>query len=141
MKLSKLDHILKNDLLEKARIKDKDRILDFGCGTGTLTIMAKKENPNATVHGVDVDPKIFKIAKNKIKHENLEIRLNIYKGISLPYKDKMFDKVLSSLVFHHLLREEKINALEEIYRILKYGGTLYIYIFNRPTPSVIHRGR
>ena len=126
MSLTGLEEKLKDALLVQANIKNSDTVLDFGCGTGTLTIMAKKEFPEANIHGIDIDSGILKIAKNKVKNSGHEIFLKEYDGISLPYKDGAFDKVLSTLVFHHLIRERKIAILMEIYRILKPGGELHI---------------
>ncbi|MEG6615993.1 class I SAM-dependent methyltransferase [Peptococcaceae bacterium 1198_IL3148] len=120
-------------------MKDTDTILDFGCGTGTLTIMTKKEVPQAITYGVDIDPKILEIAQNKVKNSDYEIFLNTYDGITLPYNNEMFDKVLSSLVFHHLTRSQKVKALEEIYRILKVGGELHIADFGKAS-NIFMRG-
>lgn len=121
----------KKAFLLQATIKDHDIILDFGCGTGTLTIMAKEEAPKALVHGVEIDPNILEIARSKVKNSGYEIFFKTYNGIALPYKDKSFDKILSSIVFHHLTRRQKIIALEEIYRVLKTDGELYIADFGK----------
>lgn len=131
MKLTMSEKKFKEALLLQADIKDNETILDFGCGTATLTIMAKKEAPKATIYGADVDPNVLKIAKNKVENSGYEISLRAYDGISLPYKGETFDKVLSSLVFHHLTRSQKEIVLKEIYRILKFGGELHIADFGR----------
>jgi len=41
------------------------RVLDLGCGTGTLTILAKQAAPGADVTGLDGDPQVLQIAQNK----------------------------------------------------------------------------
>lgn len=113
-------------LIEQAGIKKDERILDFGCGTGTLSIMVKKTIPDATVIGLDVDRKILQIAKEKVYYQGLNISLERYNGKQLPYSDSSFDKVVSSLVFHHLDKEQKENSFKEIFRVLKPGGELHI---------------
>ncbi|HHY13562.1 MAG TPA: methyltransferase domain-containing protein [Thermoanaerobacterales bacterium] len=94
MKLTFIEQKLRNDFLEQVNIKDNETILDFGCGTGTLAIMAKRKSPNAKICGVDVDFNILKIASNKTKKEDCKISLQSYDGISLPYEDETFDKVI-----------------------------------------------
>jgi len=122
----------KNQLLHSAEIKPEDKILDFGCGTGTLLILAKTKFPKIKVTGIDIDEKILEIAGKKIKRKKLDIELKKYDGDKLPLKINSFDKVISSLVFHHLNREQKINALKEIYRILKKDGLVVIGDFGKP---------
>jgi len=131
MKLTMSEKKFKEALIIQANIKDSDVILDFGCGTATLTIMAKKAVPKAILYGVDVDPNVLKIAKNKVKNSSYEIFLKAYDGISLPCKSETFDKVLSSLVLHHLTKNQKVTVLKEIYRTLKIGGELHIADFGK----------
>ncbi|NLK00738.1 MAG: methyltransferase domain-containing protein [Clostridia bacterium] len=126
-----LEQKLKKILLQQAHIANDEVMLDFGCGTGTLAVMAKKAAPKAIIHGVDVDPNILKIAHNKVKSSHLDIFLSYYDGTFLPYDDKMFHKVLSSLVFHHLSRDQKNASLKEIYRVMKTGGELHILDFGK----------
>lgn len=139
MKITRLEEKIKKVLLIQADIKNNDTVLDFGCGTGTLIIMAKEEIPKAITHGVDIDPNILKIAHKKVENNGYEVFLKAYDGVSLLYKNEMFDKVISSLVFHHLTRSQKLMALEEIYRVLKFGGELHILDFGK-ADNVFMRG-
>lgn len=116
----------KNALIVQAAIKDNANVLDFGCGSLTLSLMAKKIHPSAIIHAVDVDEKILKIASDKLKQSGEEIFIQKYEGRSLPYPSNTFDRVISSLVFHHLDREQKMNSLYEIFRVLKPGGEFHI---------------
>lgn len=99
--------------------------------------MIKEKYLNAQVSGVDVDPKILNIAGKKVSDSTYEIELIEYDGITLSYEDKSFDKVLSSLVFHHLTRKQKIRALEEIYRVLKPEGELHIMDFGKARNTIM----
>jgi SAM-dependent methyltransferase len=128
---------IKSVLIKQLNIKKSDNILDFGCGTATLTIMTKEMHPDAFVYGVDVDSKVLEIAKEKVNKRNLDIHLDIYDGTVLPYKDGTFDKVMTSLVFHHLKRNQKVNALNEIHRVLKHGGELHIVDFGKANNRVM----
>ena len=80
----------KNALIEQASIKQNDYVLDFGCGSLTLSLMAKKNVPEAYVHAVDVDDKILKIASEKQKLSGEEIFIQRYEGRILPYPSHTF---------------------------------------------------
>lgn len=127
----------KNALIEQASIKQNDYVLDFGCGSLTLSLMAKKKVPEAYVHAVDVDDKILKIASEKQKRSGEEIFIQRYEGRILPYPSHTFDRVISSLVFHHLDRDQKLNSLYEIYRVLKPGGELHIADWGKAKNSLM----
>lgn len=123
----------KKDLLHQAGIKEDDKVLDFGCGTGTLAIMIKEIYEGVTVSGVDVDPKVLEIAREKIRAARHEIFFDEYDGVTLPYETDTFDKIFSSLVFHHLKRDQKIKALKELFRVLKNDGEIHILDFGKPS--------
>lgn len=116
----------KKALIEQAHIKPEHSILDFGIGTATLSLMIKDTEPLTEVNGVDVDEKVLTIAKEKIKKANANITITKYDGVKLPYSNACFDRVLTSLVFHHLTSEQKHNSLFEIKRVLKPDGELHI---------------
>ena len=116
----------KRALIQQANIENNHKVLDFGVGTATLSLLVKKEHQGAIVNGVDVDDKILKIAAEKIKEKKAEITLTKYDGLILPYPTEHFDRVLTSLVFHHLDKNQKENSLKEIYRVLKPNGEIHI---------------
>lgn len=122
----------KNRLVELSRIQRGAKILDLGCGTGTLAILIKKEYPEANVTGLDIDPEVLKIAEKKSAAEGVRINFDIGSAFMLPYPDRSFDLVVSSLMFHHLTRENKIRALKEAFRILKENGELHIADLGKP---------
>jgi ubiquinone/menaquinone biosynthesis C-methylase UbiE len=88
--------------------------------------MIKSQYPLAFVTGVDVDKKVLSIAKDKLQSLSYAIPLDNYDGIRLPYTDQTFDRVVSSLVFHHLNPVQKAQAFHEIKRVLKPQGELHI---------------
>lgn len=127
----------KNALIEQASIKANDYLLDFGCGSLTLSLMAKKKVPDAYVHAVDVDDKILKIAGEKQRVSGEEIFIQRYEGRVLPYPSQIFDRVISSLVFHHLDKDQKLNSLYEIFRVLKPAGELHIADWGKAKNSLM----
>ncbi len=125
-------------LVVQMNIKKGHRVLDIGCGTATLTILIKKAEPDADVVGLDGDPKILELAKEKIAREGLDIALDEGMSFELPYPDGSFDRVVSSLVFHHLNRENKFRTFKEIFRVLKPGGELHAADFGKSQNALMH---
>ena len=126
------EELFKQSLIENAHIRSGQRVLDLGCGTGTLTIMVKKAHPNSEVIGLDGDPQVLEIARYKAKEAGSPITFDEGMAFQLPYPDASFDRVLSSLVFHHLTTQSKERALAEIYRVLKPKGELHLADFGVP---------
>lgn len=122
----------KPKLILQARIQGNFKVLDLGCGTGTLALLVKKNQPLAEVTAIDIDPNVLSIAKKKVAKLNLQINFDIGTVFSLPYLDNFFDRVVSSFVFHHLTRENKLRTLKEVRRILKVNGELHIADFGKP---------
>lgn len=130
----------KTALIKEMRIQADDRILDFGCGSLTLSIMAAQAYPQAIFYGVDIDDKILSIADRKMKAAGVSVKIQQYDGGRLPYPDNYFDRVMSSLVFHHLTLRQKCKTLEEIYRILKPSGEVHIADFGQPSGALQRLG-
>ena len=107
-------------------------VLDLGCGTGTLTIMIKQTHPEARVTGLDGDMGVLKIARSKAARARIEIMLDHGMAFQLPYPEGTYDRVLSSLVWHHLTHDDKQLALNEAYRVLCPGGEIHILDFGYP---------
>ena len=122
----------KRRLLEHARIKDGESVLDLACGTGTLAIEVKKDHPKAKVSGLDGDGAILQRAKRKAKDAGVKIAFEQGLANELPYDARSFDVVLSTLFFHHLTDEAKADAAEEIRRVLRLGGRALIADWGRP---------
>ena len=124
---------IKQDLINQLQLAGNETVLDFGCGSGTLAIMIKEQYPGVTIIGVDVDAEIIAIAEKKIKAKGLAIPIKQYDGESLAvFGHQQFDKIVSSLVFHHLPTPKKRTIFRQLYRILKPGGELHIADFGKP---------
>jgi len=121
----------KRRLLEQAELGATQRVLDLGCGTGTLAILAKQMCPDAHVTGCDGDPQVLSRARGKADRAGVQIQLDRALSYSLPYGDAGFDRVLSSLFFHHLLLADKERTLREVVRVLRPGGELHVCDWGR----------
>lgn len=90
------------------RLEPGKRLLDVGCGTGTLALQVKEEHPKVDVIGLDPDSEILAIARRKAQRSGADIRFDLGYADRLPSEDSSFERVVSSLVFHHLPHETKI---------------------------------
>jgi ubiquinone/menaquinone biosynthesis C-methylase UbiE len=119
-------------LIEQANIQPGQKVLDLGCGTGTLAIMAKAAQPKAEVIGLDADPEMLKMAVDKSAEQKTAVKFDVGFTNELPYPDAAFDRVLSSIMIHHLKTPEKEATAREVFRVLKPGGELHIIDFGKP---------
>jgi len=104
--------------------------VDVGCGTGTLAIALAAGRADAAVIGVDGDGEILGLARRKPGARRVDWRQGLAR--SLPVDAGGADAVTTSLVLHHLLPEEKREALAEAARVLKPAGRLYVTDWGRP---------
>ncbi|MBF6332820.1 class I SAM-dependent methyltransferase [Nocardia transvalensis] len=112
-------------LLAQAGLADGHRVLEIGCGTGNLTLRAKRSRPAAEVIGTDPDPRALARAQRKARGVS-GIRFERVYAQQLPYGDAEFDRVLSSMMLHHLDPEAKAQAAAEVLRVLRPGGRLHV---------------
>ena len=108
------------------------RVLDLGCGTGTLTIELAERYPEVDLHGLDGDPEALAIARRKARRLGAEITFHEGFAQELRFPPGHFDTVVSSLVFHHLSTDVKRRALERIADVLVPGGRLLLVDWGRP---------
>jgi ubiquinone/menaquinone biosynthesis C-methylase UbiE len=116
-------------LVDQAELASADRVLEIGCGTGNLALMLKRARPQLEVVGLDPDPKALARAGRKARRDGLALELDRGFADELPYPDASFDRVLSSLMFHHLEAELRVASLREVRRVLRPGGSLHLMDF------------
>ena len=104
-------------------------VLELGCGTGYFT--GELARSGADIVAVDVSPELLEIAKVDCAVAN--VRYEIQNAWAMSYPDAHFDSVVGSSVLHHLEIQE---ALREIYRVLKPGGTIYFTEPNMLNPQI-----
>lgn len=120
------ERTFKTALLGQAQIKFGMRVLDLACGTGTLALELARAVGGVEVIGIDGDPAVLGIAAQKAADAGIHIKFEQALSHRVAWQDAQFDRVLSSLFFHHLEDEMKRATLAETHRILKPGGELHI---------------
>jgi len=131
------ERAFKDRLIKLAAPRDGERVLDVGCGTGTLAIDVARRCPGATVAGVDADEAMLARARAKAEQAGVELDLHTALAQQLPFPDGSFDVAVSSLFFHHLRREVKLAAASEILRVLRPGGRLAIADWGAPSDPLM----
>jgi SAM-dependent methyltransferase len=104
-----------------------DRIVDIGCGTGSLAIMLKLRCPGANVLGIDPDPEVLARARKKAAKLGVEVQwLNGFLTKEAVAELPLATKVVSSLVLHQTRLDEKLHILENACNLLESSGELHI---------------
>ncbi len=116
-------------LIEQAELASAERVLEIGCGTGNLALLVKRTRPTLDVVGLDPDPKALARARRKANRQGFALGLDRGFADELPYPDGGFDRVLSSLMFHHLDADLRLASLREVLRVLRPGGSLHLMDF------------
>ncbi len=116
-------------LLRQAAIRPGHRVLEIGCGTGNMTLLVKRRDPEVEVIGIDPDPKALVQAQHKAGQVGVSLPLTLSYAQALPYPDGSFDRVLSAFMFHHIPAHAKLDVLREARRVLKGGGSLHLVDF------------
>jgi ubiquinone/menaquinone biosynthesis C-methylase UbiE len=119
----------RKELIDQARVEAEHRILDIGCGTGTLLLLLKRRYPTLETVGLDPDPNALRRAGNKARRAGVAVQLDQGFADALPYGNNTFDRVFSSFMFHHLEERNRENTLQEVARVLKPGGSFHLLDF------------
>lgn len=131
------EHQFRKALIEALDLQPGQRILDMGCGTGTLDLLLYKRAPALTVVGLDIDPVALTIAQRKVAQRQAQLPLSLASADCLPYAANSFDHALSSLMLHHLTTPQKERMLAEAWRVLRPDKSLLVLDFGPPRSRLL----
>lgn len=116
-------------LIDQADLRAGLRVLDMGCGTGSLILAIARRHPDIRLVGLDPDPRA--LARCSTKAERTGVRAEFVRGFAdaTPLAAHSFDRVVTSFMFHHLSATEKRAMLREARRLLKPGGSIHLLDF------------
>lgn len=127
-------------IVQMANIKTGDKVLDVGCGSGNLTLTAKRySGRSGSVYGIDASAEMIDVARKKAMQTGMDAMFDVALIEKLPFEDATFNIVISRLVMHHLPDDLKRQALAEIFRVLKPGGTIFLADFQTPANPALAR--
>jgi ubiquinone/menaquinone biosynthesis C-methylase UbiE len=125
-------------LLVACGARPGNRVLDVGCGPGYFArMLAEAVGAEGAAVGVDAAPEMTDYASRKSRHL-ANCRFEPGSAESLAFPDAAFDVVVSSLMMHHLPEEARLEAVREMRRVLRPGGTLLLAEFQMPERGVWH---
>jgi ubiquinone/menaquinone biosynthesis C-methylase UbiE len=113
------------------------RILDLGCGTGSMTLMLKQAFPQAQVIGMDLSPYMLVTADYKASKAKLNIELMQGNAQETDFPAASFDLVTAALLLHETPPTVSKAILRECFRLLKAGGEVVILDGNQKTLRLV----
>jgi ubiquinone/menaquinone biosynthesis C-methylase UbiE len=112
-------------------------LIDVGTGTAQIPVELAGRGTGCRVVAVDLAEEMLKLARRNVADAGLEqvVELLHVDARTLPYDDGRFDGVISNSIIHHIPRPEVV--LEEMTRVLKPGGLLFVRDLMRPAGTDI----
>ena len=126
--------------VDLAAVQAGERVLEVGCGTGSLALVAaRRAGPAGKVYGIDPDPVMIATSREKAAKARLDVAFEVGLIEKLPFEAGEFDVVLSSLMLHHLPDDLQKLGLAEVRRVLKPGGRFLAVDIEPPAASLARK--
>lgn len=121
------ERTLREMTVRLAQVKPGDCVLEVGCGTGTLTLEAKRQaGPAGKVFGIDIIPGMIERSQLKAAQVHADVTFQLGGIDDIPFPDNQFDAVMCSFMIFHMSEMVRRKGISEIYRVLKPQGRLLV---------------
>jgi ubiquinone/menaquinone biosynthesis C-methylase UbiE len=128
------ERILRDETVRLAQVKPGDSVLEVGCGTGTLTLTAKRQaGASGKVFGIDIIPGMIEVSQRKAAQAKEDITFQLGSIDDIPFPADQFDVVMCSFMIFHMSKTTMHKGIIEVYRVLKPGGRLLVLDLALPT--------
>ena len=126
-----LDQGWRKKTINELNPKENKFYLDIGTGTGDLAFELLSQSPNSQVDAIDPSEKMLAVARDKSLNLGVSKRPRFQNAdaLNLPMPDNFFDGIVSGFCFRNI--ENRLKALEEMFRVLKKNGTALIVIHGK----------
>lgn len=122
---------MRRSLVDALALKPGMRILELGAGPGRLAIQIKTEHPAVEAHALEFDPSMISRAKRNASAADVAITFR-HANMTQLADERAFDRIYSTMTFHHLSPTAKLAALRAARRALKPGGAFVVVDFGVP---------
>ncbi|MGE0549177.1 MAG: class I SAM-dependent methyltransferase [Kofleriaceae bacterium] len=126
---------LRASVIEALDLRPGLRLLELGAGSGRLAIQIKRHHPDVTIDAVDADPSMVSRSQRAAAKAGVDVAFHCGDMTQLPELGT-FDRVYSTMVFHHLSLRAKLQALGDARRVLRPGGSFVVADFGRPRDAM-----
>jgi ubiquinone/menaquinone biosynthesis C-methylase UbiE len=127
---------LREETVSLAQIKPGDCILETGCGTGTLTLAAKRQaGPSGKEFGIDILPGMIELSRRKAAQAKEDITFQTGSIDNIPFQANEFNVVMCSFMIFHMSEGVRRKGMAEIHRVLKPQGRVLILDLALPTQA------
>jgi ubiquinone/menaquinone biosynthesis C-methylase UbiE len=131
------EHTLRQMTVRLARLQQGESVLEVGCGTGSLTIEAKRAvGPAGRVCGIDVIPGMIEASQRKAAAASEDITFQVGSMADIPFPGDSFDAVLCSFMIFHMSQETRRKGIGEAFRVLKPRGRLLVLDLTLPAQTL-----
>lgn len=115
-------------------MNNSPNILDFGSGIGGSVPYVSKHFPSAKLSCLDVSRRSLEIAEKRFPALADYVHFD---GKHIPFPDEHFDIAYAACVFHHIEHENHVSLLKELHRVIRPGGSLFVFEHNPYNPLTV----
>jgi ubiquinone/menaquinone biosynthesis C-methylase UbiE len=121
------ERVLREETVNLAQVKAGDCVLEIGCGTGTLTLAAKrKTGASGKAFGIDIIPGMIEASQLKAAQAKEDITFQSGSIDDIPFPANQFDVVMCSFMIFHMSETTRRKGIAEIHRVLRPQGRLLV---------------